>query len=98
MRSGRGLRRSTGLSRNTQRQSPSITASPAEHLHDLVDPLALLVLVPALDRVLHAVPDVIAEDFLFCLAEGGPDGGDQRHDVDAVSVLVDHRWEPEGGK
>jgi hypothetical protein len=42
------------------------------------------------------VPDVIAEEFLFCLAERGPDGGDQRHDVDAVTVLVDHRWEPEG--
>ena len=48
MRSGRGLRRRTGLSRNTQRQSPSIAASPAEHHHDLVDPLALLVLVEPL--------------------------------------------------
>lgn len=37
-----------------------------------------------------AMGDVVLEDLLFNAPQGGADGRDLRHDVDAVAVLVDH--------
>src|SRR5262249_60877697 len=41
-----------------------------------------------------AMADVVAQDLLFESAERGAHGGNLRHDVDAVAIVLDHAGEP----
>ena len=47
-------------------------------------------LLPEANRVLHAMGDVITEDFLLEAPQGCTHGRDLRNDVDAIAVLVNH--------
>ena len=40
--------------------------------------------------MLHAMGDMIAEDFFFHAPERGLDRRNLRHDIDAVTITVDH--------
>jgi hypothetical protein len=63
---------------------------PPNDVHELFDLLPLLGLVARSDGVLNAMGDVIAQDLLFEPPEGGANGGNLRHDIDAVAILLDH--------
>src|SRR5712675_1090812 len=71
--------------RETNRRS---TLCPAHDVHELLDLLALVGLAAGGNRVLDAVGDVIAQDFLLDASERGPHCCHLRHDVDAVAVFV----------
>jgi len=40
--------------------------------------------------MLHAVGDMVAQDFLFQAPQRGADRGNLGHDVDAIAILLDH--------
>ncbi len=67
---------------------------PAHHVHQFGDLAALVGLVAARDRVLDAMGDVVAQDFLLDPAQRGAHRADLRHDVDAVALVLDHAGEP----
>src|SRR5262249_60657771 len=50
-------------------------------------------LVAGGDRVLDAVRHVVAQDLVLEPAQGGAHGGDLRHHVDAIAVVLDHAGE-----
>lgn len=67
-----------------------LAARSAEHLHEFRDLLALLGFVACSDRMLDAMGDVIAQNFLFDTGKGRARGSDLRDEVDAIAVFVDH--------
>src|SRR5262249_38625470 len=68
-------------------------AGAGECRDELLHLLALRFLVAALDCVLDAVGDVIAQDLTLDLAQGGDAGLALGHDVDAIAVVLDHLGE-----
>jgi hypothetical protein len=69
---------------------PRSALRPPDVVHQLFDLPTLLSLVARRDRMLDAVPDVIAQDFLFQTPQCSADRRDLRDDVDAVAVVLDH--------
>src|SRR5947208_16609236 len=65
----------------------------AYHVHQLCDLAALVGLVAGRYRVLDAMGDMIAKDFLLDPAQRRPRRGDLGDDVDAVTVALDHAGE-----
>src|SRR6516162_7540260 len=70
--------------------SVNLPVDPANDFHQLGDFTALIGLVAAIDRVLHAVSYVIPQDFLLDAAKCRPHSGNLGDDVDAIPILVDH--------
>src|ERR1043166_1725867 len=68
----------------------SLPVRAADHFHQFRDFFPLIGFVAACDRMLDAVGDVIPQYLLLDAPERGADGGNLRHDVDAVAVLIDH--------
>jgi hypothetical protein len=66
----------------------------ADDLHELFDLSALIGLVAGGNRSLHAMGNVVAQDLLFHASERGADGGNLRHDVDAIPIVIDHARDP----
>ncbi|MEA2873847.1 MAG: hypothetical protein QOH67_3823 [Hyphomicrobiales bacterium] len=62
-------------------------------IDQFADLAALVGLISRGDRVLDAMRDMVAQDLLLDPAQRGPHGGNLRHDVDAVTVLLDHPGE-----
>jgi hypothetical protein len=62
-------------------------------VHQLGDLAPLRGLVAGSDRILDAVRDMIAQDFLFGPPQGGAHGRDLGDDIDAVAVVLDHAGE-----
>ena len=75
------------------RGAGALPRRPAHHVHQFGDLAPLVGLVAALDRVLDAMRDVIAQDFLLDPAQRSAHGADLRHDVDAIAVVLDHAGE-----
>src|SRR5262245_18454159 len=72
-------------------RAPVRSAIRAAHdLPQLLDLAALIGLIARGDGVLHAMRDVIAQDFLFQPPKRGAHRRDLGHDVDAVAILLDH--------
>src|ERR1043166_9928895 len=102
-----GIRSPHGAKRNAGPKSPdfrplsraSIRATnsplrPPHHVHQLGDLAPLIGLVARGDRVLDAMGDVVAQDFLLGAAQRRAYRRDLRDDVDAVAVVFDHAGEP----
>ena len=73
------------------REKSSIGA--ADHVHQFRDLAALVGLVAGRDRVLDAMGDVIAQDFLLDPAQRRARGRDLGDDVDAVAIVFHHAGE-----
>ena len=65
-----------------------------KHVHQFGDFLALILDIAAGNRVLDAVTDVIVQDVFFDAPERRTDSGDLGHDINAVSIFVDHTRKP----
>src|SRR5882757_6051351 len=65
----------------------------ADHVHQFRDLAALVGLVARRDRVLDAMGDMVAQDFLLDPAQRRPRRRDLRDDVDAVAVVLHHAGE-----
>jgi hypothetical protein len=46
--------------------------------------------IAGIDRVLDAMSDVIAQNFLFDPAQSRPNGSDLRYDINTIAVFLDH--------
>ena len=62
----------------------------AEDLNQLGNLLALFGGIAADDRLLHAMGEMIGENDLLHLGQGGAGGADLGHDVEAVAILLHH--------
>lgn len=67
-----------------------LSFSATQNFHDLGNLLPLIFLVATRNRMLDAVRHMIAEDLLLSSPKGGPNGGNLRNHVDAVTVFLDH--------
>src|SRR5712671_4716967 len=65
----------------------------AYHIHQFRDLAALVGLVARGNRVLDAMGDMVAQDFLLDPAQRRPRRPDLGDDVDAVAVVLDHTGE-----
>ena len=63
---------------------------PAEYVHQFGDLAALIARVAGRDRALNAMRDMITQNLLLDPAQCGADGRNLRHDVDAVTVVLNH--------
>src|SRR5712671_5543504 len=70
-----------------------LSVGAANHIHEFGDLAALIGLVAGGDRMLDAVGDVVAQDFLLDPAQRGFCRRDLRHHVDAIAVVRDHPGE-----
>src|ERR1700709_1192318 len=70
-----------------------LSVGAAYHARQFLHFPALGGLVARRDRVLDAMSDVVAQDFLLDAAQRRPRGRDLRDDVDAVTVVLDHAGE-----
>src|SRR5687767_3085126 len=68
--------------------------STRKDVDQLADLATLVGLIAGGDRVLDAMRDMIAQDFLLDPAQRGAHRGNLRDDVDAVAVFLDHAREP----
>lgn len=66
---------------------------PPDDLHEFLDLTPLIGPVARGNGVLDAVADVVPEDFFLQSPQGGTNGADLGHDIDAVAVLVQHAGE-----
>jgi hypothetical protein len=62
----------------------------ADHGHQFGDLFPLIGLVAAGDRVFDAMRHVILQNLFFDAPQRRPHGGNLRHDVDAITILLDH--------
>jgi hypothetical protein len=72
---------------------PSAVASD-QNIHQFRDLAALFLLVAACDCMFDAVGNVVPQDFFFNFAQRGTNGGNLRHDVDAIAVVFKHFRKP----
>jgi hypothetical protein len=72
----------------------NLSIRPSDDFHQFRDLAALIGLVAAIDRVLHAMGHVIPEDLFLDAAKRRPHRRDLGDDIDAVSIPVDHFREP----
>lgn len=63
---------------------------PLDDGHQFGNLAALIGLVAACDRMLDAMRHVILEHFFLDTPQRGAHGRNLRHDVDAISVFIDH--------
>src|SRR5882757_8125597 len=70
-----------------------LTIGAAYHVHQFRDLAALVGLVTGRDRVLDAMGDMVAQDFLLDPAQRRPRRRDLGDDVDAVAIVLDHAGE-----
>jgi hypothetical protein len=76
------------------RSEQQVLAVGATHdSHELFDLPTLISLAACIYGVFDTMTDMIPKDFLFNPSQGGTDGGDLRHDVDTVSIVLDHAGE-----
>ena len=69
---------------------PGLALGAAEDVNQFGDLAALDVAIAVDDGFLDAVGDMVAQHLLLDPAQGGPNSGELRDDVDAVPVLLDH--------
>src|SRR3954462_6975737 len=69
---------------------PRSALRPPDDVHQLFDLPALLGLIAGRNRVLDAVPHMIAQDLFFQPPQCGADRRDLGHDVNAIAVVRDH--------
>jgi hypothetical protein len=72
---------------------PFLAVGAADHSHQLFDLPALIGLAAGVYGVFDTVTNMVAKDFLLDPSQGSTDGGDLRHDVDTVSIVLDHAGE-----
>ena len=65
-----------------------------QNVHQFRDLAALFLLVAARDCMFDAMGNVVAQNFFFDFAQGGTNGGNLRHDVDAIAVVFKHFRKP----
>ena len=58
--------------------------------HEFRDLPPLLGAIACDDCVLDAMSDMVAQEFFLHAAKGSPGGGNLRHDVDAISISLNH--------
>src|SRR5262245_42286801 len=66
------------------------TPSAVEHFEKLVDLCLPVAARAGMEGVRHAVLQMVAQDLLLDLVEGGPHCADLGQHVDAVAVFLDH--------
>jgi P-type Cu+ transporter len=72
------------------RSSILLAFRPTHDIHQLFDLPALVGLVAGCDCALHAVRDMIAQDFLLETPQRCPYRRNLRDDVDAIAIVLDH--------
>ena len=70
--------------------SRPLSVGAANNLHQLGDLAPLSGLVAGCDRILDAVRDMIAQDFLLGTPQCGAHSRNLRNDVNAVAIFSDH--------
>ena len=72
------------------RSSPNLPAATPQNLNEFGDLLPLLTFVATGDRVLDTMTHMISQYFLFNPAQRCPHRRNLRHDINAISVVIDH--------
>lgn len=83
-----------GILPDVSDQAQSLAIGAAEHIHDLGELYALILLVAAGDRMLDAVGHVVTKNLFLGTAQRRPDRRNLGDDIDAVAVVLDHPSEP----
>lgn len=71
---------------------PSSVRSP-DSRHEFSDFFALIGLIAARNRMLHAMGYVIFQHFFFDASQCGTNCGDLRYDIDAIAIFIHHLGE-----
>ena len=74
--------------------SVSSAVASDQNVHQFRDLAALFLLVAARDCVFDAMGNVVPQNFFFNFAQGSANGGNLRHDVDAIAVVFQHFRKP----
>ena len=74
----------------TPKQFPALTLNARQHVHQFRDFGPAIIRIAALDGVLDAVRDVVAQDLFLGPAQCGAHSRNLRHDVDTVAAFLDH--------
>ena len=74
----------------TRNQLPALALDPRQNVHQFRDFDPAISRIAALDGVLDAVRDVVAQDLFLGPAQCGAHSRNLRHDVDTVAAFLDH--------
>jgi P-type Cu+ transporter len=83
----------SGALRSIRGTKFALSVGAADHVHEFRDLAALIGLVARRDRVLDAMGDMVAQDFLLDPAKCRLGRRDLGHHVDAIAVVLDHSGE-----